>query len=418
MTHHGDLDLSTLSRRGRRLVEHPPEAEYLLEHFRRAADAYDPVVRPDGYIPLCIAENKLVADLLLPKMAACRDVPAGALGYDAMTGSLAFRRQLARFMGRAFLGRTPLPEQIAALAGAGSVLEILLHALADPGDGVLVPTPSYAGFWPDLETRDELTIVPVHCASADGFRLTPERLDAALAAAGRPVKVLVLTSPNNPLGRVHTAAEVESVVRWAAGAGVHLVVDEIYALSVFGERAFASVTTLGPSLGDRVHVVWAFSKDFAASGLRCGVLLTENAAVMGAVDALAYWACCSGDTQHVLGAMISDDAWVDGYVAAMRSRLGVAYRRVAAALDAQGIAYLPSEAGFFLLADLRVFLPASTWAGERALWRRLLDQTGVNLTPGEACRAAEPGFMRLCFAGVPTEVAEHAVRAVGHALRG
>jgi len=410
-------DCALLSRRGRRLVEHPPEAEYLLEHFRRAAEGYDPVARPDGYISLCIAENKLVADLLLPKMAACRAVPASALGYDTMTGSLAFRRPLARFMGRTFLGRAPLPEQVAVLAGAGSVLEILLHALADPGDGVLVPTPSYAGFWPDFETRDELAIVPVHCASADGFRLTSERLDAALAAAGRPVKALVLTSPNNPLGRVYTAAEVESVVRWAAGTGVHLVVDEVYALSVFGDRPFTSCTKVRPSLGDRVHVVWAFSKDFAASGLRCGVLLSENQAVMRAVEALAYWACCSGDTQHVLGALVADDAWVDGYVSAMRSRLGAAYRRVAAALDAQGIAYLPSEAGFFLLCDLRPFLPAPTWDGERALWRRLLDEANVNLTPGEACRAAEPGFMRLCFAGVPTDVAEHAVRAIGRALR-
>ena len=42
----------------------------------------------------------------------------------------------------------------------GAVLELLFHAIADPGDAVLVPTPSYAGFWADLETRDDLTIVP------------------------------------------------------------------------------------------------------------------------------------------------------------------------------------------------------------------------------------------------------------------
>ena len=140
MTHPGTLDLRSLSRRGRRLVEHPPEAEYLLEHFRRAAEGYDPVARPDGYIPLCIAENKLVADLLLPKMAACRDVPAGALGYDAMTGSLAFRQQLARFTGRAFLGRAPLPEQAAVPAGgdvaAGAVPGAVLTSL-DAGTAVV-----------------------------------------------------------------------------------------------------------------------------------------------------------------------------------------------------------------------------------------------------------------------------------------
>ena len=49
---------------------------------------------------------------------------------------------------------------------------------------------------------------------------------------------------------------------WAESAGVHLVFDEIYALSVFGEAPFQSVASLRPELGPRVHIVWAFSKDF------------------------------------------------------------------------------------------------------------------------------------------------------------
>jgi aspartate/methionine/tyrosine aminotransferase len=418
MTSGDPPDTTWLSRRGRRLVEQPPSAEYLREHLVRSASPYHPIDRPDGYVPLCVAENRLVCDLLLAKMGGCRDVPASALGYDAMTGQPGFRKRLARFMGRSFLGREPRPEQIAVLAGAGAVLEIVFHALGDPGDGVLVPTPSYAGFWPDLELRDGLAIVPVHCSAEDSFRLTPERLDAALATAGRPVKALLYTSPDNPMGRVYAPEEVEAVVRWAERAGVHLVVDEVYALSVFGQRPFTSVAAIRPSLGERVHVVWAFSKDFAMSGLRCGVLLTESPAVMRAVEALAYWACCSGDTQHVLGAMIADEVWADSYVAAMRARLGDAYRRVAAALAEQGIPHLPSSAGVFLLCDLRRFLPEPTWDGERALWRRILDGANANLTPGAACRVGEPGFMRLCFAGVPTDAAVHAVEAIGRTLRG
>ncbi len=256
----------------------------------------------------------------------------------------------------------------------------------------------------------------MHCASADSFRLTPELLDEALVNAGRPVRALLFTSPDNPMGRVYSAADVEAVLTWGERAGVHVVVDEVYALSVFGERPFTSCTTVRPALGDSVHVVWAFSKDFAASGLRCGVLVSENEAVMAAVEGLAYWACCSGDTQHLLGAMISDDAWVEAYVAAMRARLGDAYRQVAAALDVQGIPYLPSSAGFFLLCDLRRFLPEPTWDGEHSLWRRILDGANVNLTPGAACRVGEPGFMRLCFAGVPTDTAVHAVGALGRVL--
>ncbi|MFA9566505.1 MAG: aminotransferase class I/II-fold pyridoxal phosphate-dependent enzyme, partial [Acidimicrobiales bacterium] len=119
---------------------------------------------------------------------------ATVLGYDAMTGSVRFREQLGSFMGRTFLGREFGPEQISVLAGAGSVLEILFYALGDPGDGILVPTPSYAGFWLDLEVRDGLTIVPVHRSIDDGYRLTSEMLDRALAGAGRPIKALLFTS--------------------------------------------------------------------------------------------------------------------------------------------------------------------------------------------------------------------------------
>ena len=392
-----------LSERARRLLSNPPAAEYLQEHQERSAAPYDAITDPQGYIPLCVAENRLVWDLLRPEMAACRDVPHRVVCYDAMTGSMDFRERLGRFMERTFLTRRFRPEQIAVLAGAGAILEVLFHALADPGDGVLVPTPSYAGFWPDLGLRDGLAIVPVPCSSEDGFRLTADRLDRAAAGAGRPVRALLFTSPNNPLGTVYAPEEIDAVLDWAEGAGIHVVFDEIYALSVFGPRAFTSCAARRSPLGERVHVVWAFSKDFGASGLRCGVLVSENEDVMAAVAALAYWSCCSGDTQYLLGAMISDDAWADAYVAEMRRRLGGVYGRVAGELDAAGIPYLPAQAGLFLLADLRRFLAAPTWEGEHALWRRILDEANVNLTPGSACRIAEPGFMRLCFAGGPED---------------
>lgn len=405
-----------LSHRGRRLVSESGVPEYLVEQFRHADDAWHPIANPDGYLGLCVAENRLVWDLLEPKVRAERDVPPDAFAYDAMIGSQRFRGQLAAFLSRHVLGRTVGPDRLAVLAGAGSVLEILFHAIADPGDGVLVPTPSYAGFWLDLETRDELTIVPVDCPSNDGFRLTPARLDAAVEAAGRPVKALLYTNPDNPRGAVASPDEVEAVLRWTSDRGLHLVCDEVYALSVFGERPFTSVAALRPSLGDAVHVVWAFSKDFAASGLRCGVLVTENAEVLRAVDTLAYWACCSGDTQHLLGSMVSDETWLGHYLTEMPRRLGEAYGRTTAALDAAGIPYVPAEAGFFLLVDLRSFLEAPTFVAEHALWRLMLDEAKVNLTPGAACHIAEPGFMRLCFAAAPPEAVEEAVRRIADIL--
>ena len=393
--------MSELSSRGQALVDGSSMPEYLREHFARSGAA--------DYVPLCVAENKLVNELVLAKLGSYGDVPASVLGYDDMRGTKEFRAALARFLGRNVLGRPVTAEQLVVLAGAGTILESLFYVIADPGDAVLVPTPSYAGFWLDLETRDALAIVPVHTRSDDGFRLTPELLERAMT---RRVRALLLTSPDNPLGRVYSREELAAIVDWARSAGIHLVMDEVYALSVYGEREFVSV---GPE-GDRVHVVWAFSKDFAASGLRAGVLVSENEAVLGAMDELAYWGCVSGHTQWLLTHMISDDGWVDGFLHTNRERLCQAKERVTAALDAIGVPYVEPEAGFFLLVDLRRQLEAPTFEAEHALYRRLLERAHVNLTPGAACRVAEPGFMRLCFGAVPPDVAVDAIERIGRAL--
>ena len=408
---------STLSRRGRGLIERPPLAEYIGAHFERLATAYDPVSAPEGYIALCIAENGQMWDVLAERMARTSPLPPQGLGYDAMIGTLPFRERLARFLGASLLGRSVAPEAIVALAGAGSVLELLFYALCDPDDGVLVPTPSYAGFWADLETRDELVIVPVPRESGDGFALHAEALDRAVAQAGRPVKALLYTNPDNPLGRIAPREEIESILQWSERTGIHVVFDEVYALSVFGRRPFVSAASLRSTLGDRAHVIWAFSKDFGASGLRCGVLVTENPDVGKAVDGLAYWAACSRHTQHVLGEIVEDVPWVDAYVAQMQSRLGDAYREVTTHLQRQGIPFVPADAGIFVVCDLRGFLEAPTWEAEARLWRRLLDEANVNLTPGSACRVPEPGFFRLCYASVRLDAVAVGVERIAAVLR-
>ncbi|MCO4774161.1 MAG: aminotransferase class I/II-fold pyridoxal phosphate-dependent enzyme, partial [Deltaproteobacteria bacterium] len=370
----------TLSQRGADLLARPPLPAYIAAHFENAADMWSPE-HEGGYIPLCIAENTLMWDELQARFAAAVDVPARALGYDAMIGAMPFREQLAAFLGPNLFGRAVQPQQLAVLAGAGTVLEIVGYGLADEGEGVLVPTPSYAGFWADLETRDGLRMVPVRTQADEGFALTTEALEHALQTAECPVKVLLFTTPDNPLGRVYSGEEIDAVMAWAASHDLHVIVDEIYGLSVFGERPFVSVASRGP-LGDRVHVVWAFSKDFGASGLRCGVLLSENEELIRAVDALAYWGAVSGDTQVRLGELVSDGPWVADFVVENQRRLGEAYAGVARELAAWSIPHVPSDAGFFTVCDLREVLEEPTWEAEHALWQQMLDVHRVNLTPG------------------------------------
>ena len=390
-------------------------APYILEHMNRAHNV-DPN-NPERYIGLCIAQNLLVWDLLDEKLNRNRGVCPESVAYDNMTGSESLRTEIALFASKRIWGRDVDPERVIALAGAGSIIESLFYVISNPSDGVLIPTPSYAGFWMDLETRDELTVVPVHTSSDNNFRLTTDLLEAAYSGSEVPISALMLTNPDNPTGRLMPQDDMREAISWARSHGLHIIVNEIYSLSIHSSARYIPVGDVVDDLGDDIHEVWGFSKDLAMSGVRCGVLTSNNLSVLNAVRELAYWAVVSGDTQHLLSDMLADTSWTDRFLTEMRRRLRVSYEATTAALDAAGIPYIDGDAGLFLLADLRAYLDEETWEGEDRLWREILERANVNLTPGSACRVSEPGFMRICFATEPPEVIALAINRISDVIR-
>jgi aspartate/methionine/tyrosine aminotransferase len=402
-----------VSSRAKAVLDGPGLPEYIDAHFEHSEDEWDADTNPDGYISLCIAENRLVWDVLQPRISESRSTQPSSFEYDSMIGSIDFRTTLSHFMGRELFGIDVDPEQLAVVNGVGSALDLLFYVLCDPGEGVLVPTPSYAGFWLDLETRDEVSIIPVHCSSENNFALTTEALDAAIANADVPVKALLFTNPNNPLATIASKDEIGALIDWAHDTGVHIVFDEIYALSTLDDTPFVSAASM-PQADESVHVVWGFSKDFAMSGLRVGVIHTENKVVHQAVDGLSYWAATSGDTQAMLTQLLSDEAWVSGYLAENQSRLRETYIAITEVLDRYGVIHLPAQAGLFFLVDVRPMMRDITWEEEDRVWRELLEASRVNLTPGSAGHNGEPGFMRFVFSGVTRRAALEGAERIGN----
>jgi aspartate/methionine/tyrosine aminotransferase len=404
----------SLSARGSSLVNNSPIPEYIVTHHERALTV-DPE-DPERYIGLCVAENFLMWDLLDLQINRVRGVQPSSVAYDSHTGSQALREQIARFGSEHVWGRAVDADQVVTLAGAGSILESLFYVIAAQGEGVLVPTPSYAGYWFDIETRDDLTAIPVHTRSDDGFRLTPELLEEAFTQSTVPIAALILTNPDNPTGRIMASDDLKQAIEWARSHDIHIIVNGIYALSVHSGETFVPVASIVDDVREDIHEIWGFSKDFAMSGLRAGVLTTQNQDVLSALNEIAYWSCVSGDTQHLLVNMLTDDQWLSNYIDTMRQRLAESYRATTTALDTAGIPYMRGDAGLYLLADFRQFMDEASWESEDLLWRRILDETNVNLTPGSACRIGEPGFMRICFATEPPDVVTAAIERVASLL--
>lgn len=410
----GNRDGQGLSTRASQFIDEGVQPAYLAEHVARTTGE----VPLGGYVCLAIAENKVMWDLLDEKVNAPRAAELASVGYDDWRGSRRLRESLARFVGDR-LHRHPVdPDSVQVMAGAGPLVEALTWALCEPGSGVLVPTPSYAGYWFDVGARTGVTIVPAHTAADEDFRITEEVLDTAWVAATVPIRMLLFTNPSNPLGRVHADEEVHTVIRWARAKRIPVVVNEIYGLSTLGDARFHSAASLGYADADDVHFLWAASKDLSASGLRCGVLVTRHEPVKSVLRQLGYFHGVSGDTQHLLVTMLEDEDWVDRYLTALHDRLLEAAECARRPLAAAHVATFRHDAGMFFLADLRPHLDEPTWAAENRLWRRLIDEAEVNLTPGSACRNGEPGLFRVCYASQAVDVVEASMTRVAATLEG
>ncbi|MFJ5305303.1 aminotransferase class I/II-fold pyridoxal phosphate-dependent enzyme [Streptomyces sp. NPDC088350] len=403
--------MTPVSRQAARLVDGSPAIAEA--HFRAEASPYHPRLRPDGWLNLGTAENRLVQDLHTgppPRPLTARDTR-----YAPLYGTPDLRAHIARHL--TDLGDRPVdPEDLVVVAGATAALDVVATALCDPGEAIVVPTPCYGAFATDLGGRSGARLLPAPPDAEDGHGLSVRAVDRTLAEARRDgvdVRAVALASPANPTGEVHPPARLRELAEVAAHHGVDVVADEIYAGSVFGPRPFTSMRALAGHA--RVHTVWGFAKDFGLPGFKAGVLHTTDPEIRAAARALAYFAPVSTHTQAHLTDLLADPARVHAFLAENRRRLGASYARAAALLDAFGIPYAPAQAGCSVWADLGGWLPRPGFAGERALWREILDRTRVSILPGEAFHAPRPGWFRVCHS-LDAALVEEALTRLGRLL--
>uniref|UniRef100_A0A8C6BXK4 1-aminocyclopropane-1-carboxylate synthase homolog (inactive) n=1 Tax=Monodon monoceros TaxID=40151 RepID=A0A8C6BXK4_MONMO len=336
-------------------------------------------------------------------------VEPSLLQYPDWRGHLFLREEVARFL--SFYCRSPAPlkpENVVVLNGCASLFSALATVLCEVGEAFLIPAPYYGAITQHVYLYGNVRLVCVYLDSevtgleTRPFQLTVEKLEMALEGAnseGVKVKGLILINPQNPLGDVYSPGELQEYLKFAKRHELHVMVDEVYMLSVFEESVgYHSVLSL-ERLPDpqRTHVMWATSKDFGMSGLRFGTLYTENQDVATAVSSLCRYHGLSGLVQYQMAQLLRDRDWINQvYLPENHARLKAAHTYVSEELRALGIPFVSRGAGFFIWVDLRKYLPAATFEEEKLLWRRFLDNK-VLLSFGQAFECKEPGWFRLVF---------------------
>uniref|UniRef100_A0A8C5QQ20 Aminotransferase class I/classII large domain-containing protein n=1 Tax=Leptobrachium leishanense TaxID=445787 RepID=A0A8C5QQ20_9ANUR len=360
-------------------------------------DKYDEDKNPSGIINFGTSENKLCFDLMSKRLTQSdmNIIEPPLLQYPDWKGHNFLREEVAHFLTYYCKAPAPLnPENVVTLNGCGSLFSALAAVLCDSSDSILIATPFYGGITQSIFLYSGIKLVYVHLESkvsgsgSRPFQLTVQKLETTLQAAreqGSSVKALILINPHNPLGDVYSASEMLEFLEFAKRHSLHVIVDEIYMLSVFDESAtFHSVLSL-EKLPDpqRTHVMWGISKDFAVSGIRFGTLYSQNQDVCNGVASLCYFHGVCGTVQFKMAQLLRDRDWINQvYLRVNHARLRAAQAYVAEELRALGVPFLNRGAGFFIWIDFRKYLRAPTFEEEVALWRHFLDNKTHRLQLG------------------------------------
>ena len=354
---------------------------------------------------------------------------------DGPFGTRRLRTTMARFLTKHLKPVSPLDrDDIIITNGVSHSIEHTSWAFLNPGDGFLLGRPHYGAFIPDIELRPEAKVVPVSFGNIDpmSFEAVANYETALLDARkkGTFVKALMLCSPHNPLGRCYSRHVLLAYLRLCAKYQIHLVSDEIYALSVWENKEeqdivpFTSILSINlegliqPGL---VHVLWGMSKDFGANGVRLGSIITRNKAFKEAMNSVAIYSYASGISDHVVANLLEDVVWTEDYIKNNQARLSESYSYVVRWLREHNFEFTPgSNAAFFLWVDLGKAYLANNPDREESdditgeIMEALLKQK-LYLASGGQFGSEMPGMFRIVFSH-PRPYIEEALKRMMNAV--
>ncbi len=200
------------------------------------------------------------------KAAAIEAMRREETKYTNISGSPALKRAVAAKFQREN-GLAYAPDEILVGTGAKQVIFNAMMATLEPGDEVLVPLPYYISY-NEITRLAEGVPVFVACAPANGFRMRPEDLAAAITPRTR---WLILNSPGNPTGAVYSRDELKAFAAVLAPyPRVWVLTDDIYEHILFDGAKPVTLAQVAPEMHARILTVNGVSKSYAMTGWRIG----------------------------------------------------------------------------------------------------------------------------------------------------
>ncbi|OCO99655.1 MULTISPECIES: pyridoxal phosphate-dependent aminotransferase [unclassified Ensifer] len=342
------------------------------------------------------------------KDAACEAIKRGETKYTALDGTpdlkKAIREKFQRENGLAYE-----QDEITVATGAKQILFNAMMASINPGDEVVIPTPYWTSY-SDIVQICEGKPVLIPCDASSGFRLTADKLEAAITSRTRWV---LLNSPSNPSGAAYSAADYRPLLDvLLKHPHVWLLVDDMYEHIVYDDFRFVTPAQLEPRLKDRTLTVNGVSKAYAMTGWRIGYAGGPRDLIkaMAVVQSQAT-SCPSSVSQAAsVAALTGPQEFLKERTASFQHRRDL----VVSALNAiAGLDCRVPEGAFYTFSGCAGMLGKVTPSGKKIetdtdFCAYLLDDAHVAVVPGSAFGLSP--FFRISYATSEAELKEALTR--------
>lgn len=323
------------------------------------------------------------------KAAAVAAIQADMNQYVNSWGLKELRDAIADKVARTLQLQVDPETEMTVTCGSTEALLNVLLAVIDPGDEVIVFEPVYENFLAALAVCGAVPrFVRLHEPT---WQVDP----AALAAAfSNKTKAILVNTPNNPTGKVFSAAELQQIADLCLRWNVLCLSDEIYEYLVFDGGVHVSPATL-PGMRERTIIINGLSKTYAMTGWRIGYVLAPPA-ITRVIRMVHDCTTVSVPTPLQVGGVAALTMPAD-YYAAMSASYQARRDRITPILNEVGFACYPSQGAFYAMVDIRGF----GYATDMAFVRYLIKEIGVALAPGSSFFANPAdgyGLVRLSFA--------------------
>lgn len=351
----------------RRLVSNPPSG------IRRIGQIAKTI---PGCIALTIGEPDFDAPVSIRERIA-QAIAGGDTHYPPNAGYGEWLNEIAAHLNSRF-GCDYSQEEVLCTVGSTQALASALFAILNPGDEVIVFTPCFGLYKPQIEMAGGVCVEMD--ISKDGFEITREALSRHITPRTRAI---LFASPNNPNGEVLSRASLSVLKEAALCRDLFLIADSVYDRIVFDGTL---PTLMGDSeLRDRLIYVSGLSKSHAMTGVRVGYAAAD-APVMAQMRKAHSFLVVSVPGCVQRGCMGAFDEDLSFMVSAYRARRDYVYDR----LMRMGLDVRMPGGAFYIFPDVRKFAMTSA-----EFCDRLMHEGKLALIPGE-CFSCE-GYVRISY---------------------